>query len=237
MAPVSRSFLTRAAHAVADLGIDLEPTQCHVEDTCRSDGKRVFHLAVRTVPATPEARSLMASAAQVAIHEEFADLSETLRLDVHVTVPAALVRHSETAALWIERQAEGMHDFWKAALRVHIEAACAHVLGAYPWRDKVAMTARIPLVVQDAFAHSDTFTFFDPALLDTFLPMLDAHLHPAHRMTVLADATKHRGAPLVTVLDLYEHVYDLVASGRGVVHVPTRHLFHAIFDASASPLT
>lgn len=221
MTPTARHLLARVARALDDLGIDLEPTQCHVEKQC-------MHLGVRTVPETAEARRMMASAAQVAVLEEFVDMPK-LQWDVRVTVPAPLPRRSETTAAWVQKQALGMQDFWRSAVRAHLEAACAHVLDAYPWRDRAAMAARIPLLVADAHA-ADAFSFFDPALLDAFLPSLDAHLPPLDRMTVLADATKHRGAPLATVLDVYEHVYDLVVCGGGTA--ATRHLFHAVFDAS-----
>lgn len=218
MTPTARHLLARVARVLDDLGIDLEPTQCRVEKQC-------MHLTVRTVPETAEARRMMASAAQVAVLEEFADMP---KLQWDVTVPSPLPRRSETTAAWMQKQALGMQDFWRAAVRAHLEAACAHVLDAYPWRDGAAMAARIPLLVAEA--RADTVSFFDPALLDAFLPSLDAHLLPADRMTVLADATKHRGAPLATVLDVYEHVYDLVVCGGGTA--PTRHLFHAVFDAS-----
>lgn len=210
------ALAARAARAA----VDVEVLATHVDVTCTPCGRaRVAVLIAGASPGTTEEELRLARGAlHATLLDEFAgDGFATLEVDVSAPVPS--VPPSVLASAWIAAR-------WRAsavartpgapgALVPFALDAYRHAVRAYPWRQRAAMAASIPMLVSDALERA-TRGERDPVadgVVDRCLPPL-ASVLPRDAEGAVAEIAAHLGAPPASLLECYEAARLLCIVGR-----------------------
>ena len=225
------------------MGVTLDRQLSCVET--RPDGRVRVIASVDKFPTTEEERRLIQSAVHCVVLDEFREINPWA-LDVQVIVPVPLddgdfapsrdrvLDTTMRASRWIGREAWGVQSWARVAAISLFQGGADRILTTYPWRDAVAMRARLPILI-DGLSRLMLDDPRDPTRLavgyiDELLPSLKTVLKTADIQDVVRNVTaSNDGQQPSTTLELYELVYDMVVSNTPDLAIPTINLHYALF--------
>jgi len=196
--------------ACFDVNVLLHPHLSYVQHL--SDGTYKIIATVDMSPKNEEERSITQSAIHIVMLDEFTNEIASDKLDIHVIVsssPFSLHRRPCIASQWIDTKTMDLHKWLLDGVRKTTIAAYHRIVDAYPWRDRMEMRKRIPLLItrnmDDAHVSSRNLDLILPPLSD-ILPNTDHHI-------VWHDATICIGRTPKSLLEVYEVAFLLVSNG------------------------
>ena len=230
--------LTTRMHATATgVGLSLDPELSCVQPL--ENGTVRLVASVDSFPTSAEERRLSQSALHAALLEDFSDVSD---VDVRVFLPpVATETPADTpektskvlvlASVRIRDWNKGVQDYAsRSALQLALSSYHC-VVDSYPWVDRHAMRARIPMAVQQTITHMTDGTR-DPLLtdhcVDLILPPIESVLRHDDTIPVYFDVVRVIGGTPRTILEFYEVVYLSVTNGIPVSN-STHAVFHRVF--------
>lgn len=221
----TRTIAQRLLRVAGDLGVEVNTTLSQV--CLLGDTYSVSVTTAQTV-ATEFQRSMMQSALHASLQEEFEDD----KVDIRVTVPCAQTEPltsvtplpTEWFSEWPNQQRH--QEF----AMVFAQLAYRHVVYALPWRERRAMLARIPQLVQRSMEHVSC-GFVDPVAegdLDAVLPPMESMVLPLDIPVIQSEVALHLCRAPKSLLELYETVYRL---GRSLMRMTpqTANLYVRLF--------
>ena len=225
--------------AARSVDIELDGEKCRVAPDPRTGGFAV--VATCAFPAESQrATDLKGSALHATLLDEFRDVRQSVDIKVHVPpaphvpprpVAPAPVRVGTFASEWISEQVTVHDEFVSSYALQLLLSSLSRILEAYPWRDRVAMKIRmaqsLTLLNQAMPQHLHRIVRI---AIDNTLPSMTGILNDADCATVTREASLHLQKDVVTALDVYEAVHDMVVTrGRCDVSHEVAILYDNLF--------